>query len=162
MVRRRFKPVKFVSFLKLTDDVDELLELFSQSESLNVQAENELKLRRTERDLIRAKLKKLRNTPSNFRVSDHAIVRYLERVVGLDIEACREEMLSKLPGDLAGANPVQFIKILDGGLQYVVRDNLIISVTPVGEAAKVRLSNKVTGERKASTQASLAKEKPNK
>lgn len=129
-MRKRFKPVKFVSFLKLTDDVDELLELFSQSESLNVQAENELKLRRSERDLIRAKLKKLRNTPSDFRVSDHAIVRYLERVVGIDVEACKQEMLSKLPKELKFANPVQFVKISDDGLQYVIRDNLIISVTP--------------------------------
>lgn len=130
MSRRRFKAVKFVSFLELTDDIDELLELFSQSESLNVQAEAEMKLRRAERELLKAKLKKLRKTPSDFRVSDHAVVRYLERVVGIDIEACKKEMLAKLPKDLTYADPVQFVNISNDGLQYVIRDNLIISVTP--------------------------------
>ena len=59
-MRKRFKPVKFVSFLELSNDPNELLELLSQCESLNVQAENELKLRRSERDLIKSKLRKVR------------------------------------------------------------------------------------------------------
>jgi hypothetical protein len=33
--------------------------------------------------------------PYHFRVSDHALLRYLERCKGLDVEALREELLPK-------------------------------------------------------------------
>lgn len=132
-MRKRFKPVRFVSFLELSDNAGELLELLGQSESLNAQAENELKLRRTERDLIKSKLRKVRADLTELTVSDHAIVRYLERMVGVDIEACKQEMLSKLPKDLSLADPVEFVQVTADGLHYVIRDNLIISVTPLKE-----------------------------
>lgn len=132
-MRKRFKPVKFVSFLELSNDPNELLELLSQCESLNVQAENELKLRRSERDLIKSKLRKVRTNIDEITVSDHAVVRYLERVTGLDIMTCKKEMLSKLPKTLSLEEPVEFIQITADGLHYVIRDNLIISVTPLKE-----------------------------
>lgn len=133
MSGKRYQAVKLVSFIELSEDIDELLELFSQSESLTVQAEAELKLRRTERELIKLKLKKCRQDKTDLRVSDHAIVRYLERVVGMDIEACKKEMVAKLPKDFSIGDPVEFVKISGKELQYVIRDNLIISVTPIGE-----------------------------
>lgn len=129
-MRRSFKPVKFVSFIELSDDVDELLELFSQAESLRIQAENELKLRQSERTLIKNRLKVVRQRYDKPHISDHAIVRYLERVTGIDIDACKNEMLEKLPQDFDHSSKVEFVKIVNEGLQYVIRDNLIISVTP--------------------------------
>ena len=137
MSRRRFKPVKFVSFLELTDDVGELLELLSQAESLNVQAENELKLRRSEIDLIKAKLKKVRGEQKETHISDHAIVRYLDRVIGMDIDACKKDMLAKLPEGFTPNPEIEFVSIAVDGLQYVMRDNLIISVTPITPKEKV-------------------------
>lgn len=130
MGRKRYKAVQFVSFVELTNDVGELLELLSQAESLNVQAENELKLRRSEIQLIKAKLKKVRNEQKETHVSDHAIVRYLDRIVGIDIEACKKDMLAKLPKGFNPHSEIEFVKISVDGLQYVMRDNLIISVTP--------------------------------
>lgn len=129
--KKRFKPMKFVSFIELSDDTDELLEFLSQAESLNTQAETELKLRRAERDLIKKKLKKIRGDQKHLRISDHAIVRYLERVCKIDIEACKQEILSKLPNDLYTSVEPVFVTLSDDhSLQYVIRDNLIISVTP--------------------------------
>lgn len=148
-MRKRYRAVKFVSFLELTNDVDELLELLGQSTSLNTQAENELLLRKTERDLIRRKLKKVRGEATELHITDHAVVRYLERVVGIDIKACKEEILSKLPKNYKSSDEVEFIKISNDDLQYVIRDNLIISVTPITtpnpnkESAQLR-SNKET------------------
>lgn len=145
MSRKRYKAVKFVSFVELTNDVDELLELFSQAESLNVQAEHELKLRRLERELIKRKLKMVRGNQKITHVSDHAIVRYLDRVIGIDIEACKRDMLAKLPKDFTPDEKVEFVKIPVDGLQYVMRDNLIISVTPTaphrGEATPKKEEN---------------------
>lgn len=131
MPRKQFKPIKFVSFIGLTDDVDELLELLSQADSLNVRAENELKLRKSERTLITDKLKVVRQRSAEPHITDHAIVRYLERVVGMDIESCKKDMLSKLPEDFRPSSKTEFVNILVDGLRYVVRENLIISVTPI-------------------------------
>lgn len=130
MSRRRYKAVPLTSFIELSDDMDELLELHSQSLSLNVQAETELKLRRSEMDLIKAKLKKVRQSNSELLVTDHAVVRYLERVTGLDIEACKKEMLSKLPKDYQPSPEVELVDVEAKNLCYVIRDNLVISVTP--------------------------------
>lgn len=132
-MRKRYRPMKFTSFLELSNNQDELLELLGQSESLNAQAENELSLRKNERNLIRRKLKKVRQNAVDLHITDHAVVRYLERVVGVDVEACKKEMLSKLPKDLQPSDKVEFVKISADGLQYVIRDNLIISVTPTRE-----------------------------
>ncbi len=125
--------MKFVSFVELSDDVDELLELLSQAESLRTQAENELKLRDSEKRLIKDKLKKLRGEQKALRVSDHAIVRYLERCIGIDVEACKAEMLLKVPYDELFSNyePVFSALSEDNKLQFVIRDNLIVSVTPI-------------------------------
>lgn len=131
--RRRYTPAEFV---ELSNDVDELLELLSQTESLNVLAENELKLRRAERAVIKHKLKKVRDDGASLLVSDHAVVRYLERVVGVDVEACKKEIISKLPKDYKPDKAVELVDINDK-LRYVIRDKLIISVTP-REPAKPR------------------------
>lgn len=134
-MKKRYKPLKFVSFLEMTDDPNELLELLGQAESLEVQAASELKLRKTERAVIRERLRKVRRNLQELEVSDHAIVRYLERVTGLDIEACKKEILSKLPHEPVPINAEVFVTI-SGGMRYVIRDKLIISVTPGGATPK--------------------------
>ena len=45
-MRKRFKPVKFVSFLVLSNDPNELVGVDKTNVSLNVQAENDLKLQK--------------------------------------------------------------------------------------------------------------------
>lgn len=134
MSRKRFKPVKFVSFIELSEDTDELMELLAQSESLFTQAQNELKLRRGERQLIKDKLKKVRQNLPELTITDHAIVRYLERVKGLDMKACKQEMLSKLPPNIEKSNDPIIVTVNNhDNLSFVIRDNLIISVTPIKE-----------------------------
>lgn len=131
MSRKRFKPVRFVSFIELSNDSDELMELLAQSESLYAQAHAEIELRRQERQLIKDKLKKIRRSLPVLRISDHAIVRYLERVSGIDIEACKKEILSKLPDNIEKSDdPVIVTVNSHNNLNFVIRDNLIISVTP--------------------------------
>lgn len=60
-------------------------------------------------------------------VTDHAVLRYLERVHGIDIDAVREEVSHLV--DLAvemGAGAV----VVDG-LKYVLRDEVVITAAPV-------------------------------
>lgn len=61
------------------------------------------------------------------RVSDHAVVRYLERIRGLDIDALRDEIAGKaeLALDYPGSNGV----LRDGHLYRVV-NSTVITVQP--------------------------------
>lgn len=145
---KRDEALKFVSFIELTDDVNELLELLGQAESLNAQAEKERKLRRTELALIQDKLKAVRQQYKDIQVTDHAIVRYLERVIGLDIEACKQEMLKKLPKGYKHSDDIQAIKLDNSDLQYIIRDNLIVSVTPTEHERRRYSKREKNGESK--------------
>jgi hypothetical protein len=55
-------------------------------------------------------------------VSDHAVLRYLERVVGIDIEALRAEIAASC-GRSAGAPCVSV-----GHARYLVRGRVIVTV----------------------------------
>ncbi len=57
-------------------------------------------------------------------VSDHAIIRYLERKFNLDIEAIREEILTpeRLSAIKAGAT-----KIKTDGIDFIIRDNVVVT-----------------------------------
>lgn len=69
------------------------------------------------------------------RISDHAALRYLERVLGVDIEALRDELARRLDQAAAvGASGV----IVDG-FRYVLADGVLVTVEPVkSEAPKPR------------------------
>jgi hypothetical protein len=60
-------------------------------------------------------------------VTDHAVLRYLERLHGLDIEAVRAEIASTVwRAALAGATGVRH-----GGLIYRLQDGVVVTVTPL-------------------------------
>lgn len=60
-------------------------------------------------------------------VTDHALVRYLERVMGFDVDGVRRHIghIADL-GIQHGATGVQ-----SGGFSYKLRGNTVITVTPV-------------------------------
>src|SRR5690349_3190684 len=130
MNRRKYHE-NMMDVVDLTDDKDELIELLSNADGLQKMAQRDLNYRNAEVRLIRDKLKKVRQNTLEVAVTDHAIVRYLERVVGMDISALRADMLSKIPEDFAWSDRVEFVNIDVDGMRYVLRDRLIISVTPI-------------------------------
>lgn len=62
-----------------------------------------------------------------FRVSDHAVIRYLERVQGVDVEAVRREISQVVATaeDHPGASGVVL-----NGLRYKVRDGVVTTILP--------------------------------
>ena len=92
--------------------------LGNQLAELNTRA-SELKL---QRDKIIAENKRKND---KITVSDHAIIRYLERVMGYDIENIRERILSDPVRDSIklGANSVKTAEAT-----FVVHDNVIVTV----------------------------------
>lgn len=61
------------------------------------------------------------------RISDHAVLRYLERVCGLDIKAVRAEIARRagLAAEHPGASAV-----ISGGFAFRLRGDVVITLTP--------------------------------
>lgn len=70
-------------------------------------------------------------TPSKdpVRVSDHALIRYLERAMGLNIEVVREHIAGLCGGAAAfGASTVRA-----EGVRFAICDNTVTTVMPDGQ-----------------------------
>jgi hypothetical protein len=59
-------------------------------------------------------------------VTDHAIVRYLERIAGVDIEGLREEI--KKETELAGGVLGNGKFMIGGGFRAVVSDGRVVTI----------------------------------
>ncbi len=95
------------SKLTLEDAKSELNKYTSQLASVNNQI-NQLK----DKDII---------------ISEHAILRYMERVMGVDMEAIKERVLTNTVKTMIG-NMGNGKYPIDGGGKAVVRNNTIITV----------------------------------
>jgi len=64
------------------------------------------------------------------RVSDHALLRLLQRAGGVDVEAFRAQIEAALSRAVAKADGIGggHYRILADGLVYVVRDNVVATV----------------------------------
>jgi hypothetical protein len=63
-------------------------------------------------------------------VTDHAVIRYMERAMGIDVDAVRAKILSDC-GSRAAALPNANLAI-PGGLYAVVRDGAVVTIRPKG------------------------------
>jgi len=67
---------------------------------------------------------------SELRITDHALVRVLERICGLPIEALREQLVQALTPAAASAEAIgggNYL-IVSGGKVFVVRDRVVTTV----------------------------------
>jgi hypothetical protein len=76
------------------------------------------------------------------RVSDHALLRFIERAGGLDIEALRTALEGSLKRAAAAAEKLGTgeLVIVADGLRYIVRGNVVTTITgpraPADQAAR--------------------------
>ena len=85
------------------------------------QAQSEYETLRLEEAGLREALEAAQ-TPS--RISDHAVLRYLERVYGFDLEATRNEIAEKSEAAIAmGASAVTV-----NGVKFKIRNNVVTTV----------------------------------
>lgn len=68
------------------------------------------------------------------RVSDHALLRFLDRAGGLDVEQLRGRLESSLEraGDAAGTMGARDYLIVADGLSFVVRGGTVTTIIPAG------------------------------
>lgn len=62
-----------------------------------------------------------------FRVTDHAVIRYLERVQGIDVEAIRREISEVVA--VAEAHPGASGVVLNG-MRYKIRNGAVTTIMP--------------------------------
>lgn len=68
---------------------------------------------------------------ASVRVSDHAVIRYLERVLGIDVDEIRKQMVPENTAQMAaalryGRFPVQAFR----GYRLIVREGVVCTVIP--------------------------------
>lgn len=76
------------------------------------------------------------NTPVDCHVTDHAVVRYLERCRGIDIAAVRAEILADGRGSLVTRIGQGKLRSHALGVRLVIRDSTVVSIYRIGEAAE--------------------------
>ena len=82
---------------------------------------------------IDSKINILRSIPDETRVSDHAVIRYLERVMGINVDdLLRKNILTDEVK--AKINKVGDCKIpIDNEMYIIVRNNTIVSIVPINK-----------------------------
>ncbi len=62
-------------------------------------------------------------------VSDHAVLRYMERVKGINVGDIREEIIDSIPC-IDHAEDIKDMSVLKGAHKLVIKDNVIVTVSP--------------------------------
>lgn len=74
--------------------------------------------------------------PNYSNITDHALVRYMERVMGLDLDNIRAEMLPPERAKFIAQNPNCRIPA-GGGMHLMVRDGNVVTVAPLDPRRRV-------------------------
>ncbi|MCO4053423.1 MAG: hypothetical protein HEQ16_05110 [Bosea sp.] len=85
---------------------------------------------------------------TRLRISDHALVRFLERAGGLDIDAVRAAMaegLGRAAGMAEEMRAGRYTIVVDG-LRYVVERGTLVTVLD-GDMTAIRLREPASGDR---------------
>ena len=70
--------------------------------------------------------------PDEPRVSDHALVRYLDRVLGLPVQDWKASLLTEKAQAAIGAGSCGYT---EDGVRYVIENSVIVTVIPVKDEA---------------------------
>lgn len=73
------------------------------------------------------------------RVSNHALLRFLERAGGFDVEGLRTAIETSLNRAVTAAETIGTCNVIVNadGLQYVVRDGVVVTVVDAVKASRV-------------------------
>ena len=64
------------------------------------------------------------------RVTDHAVLRYLQRVVGVDVDALRSDIKNRVEASLIkGKGLSDPSSVKNGKIRFVIKDGVVVTVT---------------------------------
>ena len=88
--------------------------------------------------MIRSEIaKRLRPAPEP-RLSDHALLRYLERIKGVDVASARAEIMT--PTVIASIKAKASAVVVNGA-RFVVKDNCLVTITDDDKKPRQRFQN---------------------
>lgn len=61
-------------------------------------------------------------------ISDHAVLRYAERVLGFDVEAAKREIRERVGKQIDLAAAMGATRIVLDGVSYIIEDGVLITV----------------------------------
>ena len=75
---------------------------------------------------------------SRLRVSDHALVMFLERAGGFDVELLRQSLQDSLERASAAASVIGTVEysIAADGLRYIIREGVVVTIEPLKTARR--------------------------
>lgn len=79
------------------------------------------------RDSIQIKIAQIKNKDVELKVSDHAVLRYLERMEGVDVNSIRDKLLTPKLKEFVATVGGNGTFPIEGG-KVIIRDNTIITV----------------------------------
>lgn len=103
-------------------------ELSSNKETIAEEQRKGQKLLKELRE-IEDELEMLERKKGKVAVTDHAVVRYLERVAGVDIDAVKREIQELVPSR-KGLEGIDTLNVFKGPIKLVVKDNIVVTVAP--------------------------------
>jgi len=78
------------------------------------------------------------------RLSDHALLRYLERIKGVDVEGARREIMT--PGIVAAVKAMATSVIVNGA-RFLVKEGAIVTIMDVEKKPKMRCHDRLDDDR---------------
>lgn len=109
--------------------LDEEIKLAKQ---VSKEATEKVKQLESKRHSVFNQIQSLKNSSEEIVVSEHAILRYLEHVKGVNIEAIKKEMLPDK--SVETINKLSSCKIHAEDHKLVVKNRTVVTVIPTGEA----------------------------
>lgn len=85
----------------------------------------------------------MKRQKSQLEISDHALIRYIERVLEVDLDPVRKQLMDKVLPSYAGMSRQAVVK---GGFRYILADGKIATVIPDdNDSSGMRLFRKEHG-----------------
>lgn len=75
------------------------------------------------------------------RVTDHAVLRYIERVLGFDVDAIRDRIMSKTVRDAIRSH-AEAVTI--DGYRYAIKAGAVVTIMPASPDPKVRVPRRAS------------------
>lgn len=69
---------------------------------------------------------------AKLQISDHALVRYLERIQDVDLEAIRQAIADEIGPLVAGVTEQNVTR---NGMRYLIRSGVLVTIHPAGRGA---------------------------
>lgn len=118
-----------MGLMKLKTKRKEVERALEEKKAVIAQHQRECNKLQKELYSIDEEIEMLERQKGKIAVTDHAVVRYMERVSGVDVDAIREEIRQLVPSR-KGLEGITDLNVFKGSHKLVIKDNAVVTVAP--------------------------------